>query len=111
VSAKKLEKNGLFESSRMMLFEHKDQILARQDAVRLFPRPELDEQAAEDMFRLIRESLEERREIGLTVYDSGTFVDVAGYVQLIDMNFRRIKFIHDFQRTWIRFQDVVEVRV
>lgn len=110
IMAKKLEGNGLWESSRMMLPEHKERIRSwRAEVESRHEKPIPDEQAWEEWGRLMQESLEHGRLITLTVYDPYQDVVVTGQVHRIDQMQQRILFLHG-QKTWVPFEDIIDVR-
>lgn len=81
---KKLEGNGLWESSRMMLPEHKAAINERQAALRLRQRVELDEQEWEHVARCVSESLQQRRQVAMKLFHPAEELTVIGIVDRID---------------------------
>lgn len=101
--------NLLWEGSRMMLPEHKDAILRRRQEMNRRSRQEHDEQAIEEMGRIIVESAELGREIRLVVYDQYEHVEIRGGVLRIDPYQQRFLFAHDGLKTWISIRDVEEV--
>ena len=107
--SKKLSGNGLWESSRMMLPEHKEAILRGRKAENHHDKPDLDEQVMEGFTRLIEESMRTGKFITITVYDPVQDIKVTGCVQHIDSHAMRIRFFHDFKKTWIPFADIVSV--
>ncbi len=58
--------NVMWESSRMMLPEHREQLLAKKRKEREFRPPELSEEQLNDMNRIIAASIEEDRAISVT---------------------------------------------
>jgi hypothetical protein len=86
---KKLENNGLWESSRMMLPEHVKTIIQHKEWFKADPqeRPVLDEQEIEDMSRKLYESKEEQTAVTVERWERDP---VRGIVQLIDMRKRII---------------------
>lgn len=83
---KKLEGNGLWESSRMMLPEHKDQILLRNKREDNFQgnRPELDDSELEHIIRIVQNSLQYSIPVKVRLYDPQEVLIVAGIVEKID---------------------------
>ncbi|WP_169083140.1 YolD-like family protein [Paenibacillus sp. PL91] len=81
---KKLEGNGLWESSRMMLPEHKVAINEHEKALRNRERVELDEQEWENVARLVTESLQQRHSITLRLFHPLEELTVAGIVDRVD---------------------------
>ncbi|MGO4696644.1 YolD-like family protein [Paenibacillus sp. 2TAB26] len=81
---KKLEGNGLWESSRMMLPEHKVAINEQEKTLRLRERVELDEQEWEHVARSVTESLQHRQPITLRLFHPQEELTVSGIVDRVD---------------------------
>lgn len=103
----KLHGNGLWESSRMMLPEHKEAILEYNRRQHRRSRILLDEQEMEEISRRIAESLRDNKEIGLRLY--GEFGDrrVRGVVEAVRPGERRFRLNTDGNSEWIAFADIV----
>ena len=88
---KKLEGNGLWESSRMMLPEHRQQI--QQANRQLDPRmpPVLDEQEMERINDALQRSLEERLPVRLHMYDPYEKPVVEGIIDQVDAIHWRVR--------------------
>lgn len=84
MTRKKLEGNGLWESSRMMLPEHKAAINDKERESRRRPRIELDESEWERISAAVAESLEHRKEIRLCLYAPYEERTVIGFVDRVD---------------------------
>ncbi|TCZ75335.1 YolD-like family protein [Paenibacillus albiflavus] len=107
---KKLEGNGLYESSRMIIPEH-------AAAIRMYGRernrrtkPELDEQELEIISRAIGESMSEGSEIVLQLYDPFEDLEVRGVVTKIDQQLKRIKIEYGDDYDWIKLEDILSVK-
>jgi hypothetical protein len=86
--------NLLWESSRMILPEHKDRINDHRDEVRRGgrrERPVLDEQEAELIAAAIAESLQERVPVRLRMYDPFEELIVEGIVEQVDPAHRKFR--------------------
>lgn len=81
---KKLEGNGMWESSRMMLPEHKSAHLRQQDDLRKRQRVYLDDQELEQIGRRLIESLNKRTIVEVRMYDPREQLRVVGIVDRID---------------------------
>ncbi|CAM4284375.1 hypothetical protein FHS16_002246 [Paenibacillus endophyticus] len=81
---KKLEGNGLWESSRMMLPEHKVAINELEKASRQRERIELDEQEWEHVARSVTESLQLRQPVTLRLFHPLEELTVIGIIERID---------------------------
>lgn len=88
---KKLEDNGLWESSRMMLPEHKQRIIADNYETRHKrpPKPTLDEQEWEQVMRVLMESLGLRVPAKFRLYDEYEDAAAIGVVERVDPYLRR----------------------
>lgn len=106
---KKLEGNGLFESSRMMLPEHKAQFAAKQKETGHRQRPLLDDQALEQYALLLLESTERQTDVVICVFDPVRDETVQGRVVKIDFTLRRVKVACAGETVSIRFADIVNV--
>lgn len=110
--SKKLEANGLWESSRIILPEHREALLRWRKERNRRERPVIDDQAREEFARLIGESAETGRVITVNVYDPYDSIEITGYVNVLDTYAQRFRFVHDGGRvrTWIAFEDVIDVK-
>lgn len=103
--SKKLEKNGLWESSRLMLPEHKQRILLsnRQDDRR--ERPVLDADKLDEIGGLLGEAFQLREQVKLLLW--GPYADrtVEGVIAKFDTLQGRILIGGE----WIKPTDILEV--
>lgn len=99
---KKLEGNGLWESSRMMLPEHKVAINENAEALRHRYRIELDEQEWENVSRSMTESLQQRQPITLRLFHPIEELIVTGIVDRIDQ--LKGRFMVDGE--WFQVRDI-----
>ncbi|MFS0727705.1 YolD-like family protein [Paenibacillus sp. 1P07SE] len=99
---KKLEGNGLWESSRMMLPEHKESNIRKRQELQRRERRELDEQELEEAGRLLHSSLEEKRILRIAMFHPYERTEVIGVVERLDAP--RQRFMVDGE--WFPMQDV-----
>ncbi|MFD1953717.1 YolD-like family protein [Paenibacillus thailandensis] len=99
---KLLEGNGMWESSRMMLPEHKAALNEHYIQSKRRPRVELDESEWELISRAVAESLQLRKVIELRMYDPFEELVVRGVVERVDQFGSR--FMVDGE--WFKVQDV-----
>lgn len=107
---KKLEGNGLWESSRMMLPEHKETIIRRQLEEGRKDRPTLDPQEMELIEQALAESFHEHRTITARLFDEYDDIELSGIVVLIHTFRREIKLsIDEGEWQWIKIDGIVSV--
>ncbi|GGF87897.1 YolD-like family protein [Paenibacillus aceti] len=103
----KLYGNGLWESSRMMLPEHKEAILSSNRVLKKKLRAELDEQELERVSRILMESLEEGREVKLLLFGEYEDQELRGTVIRVDSGRRRICLRAGSEQIWVLWRDIV----
>ncbi|WP_025692832.1 YolD-like family protein [Paenibacillus zanthoxyli] len=106
---KKLEGNGLWESSRMMLPEHKQRILEQQREVLRREPPVLDDQKREEMERMLTLSLREHVRVTVVLFDSYEDVRLSGFVTSIHAHSREIKLQWADEWRWIGLDCIIDV--
>ncbi|MBD7967867.1 YolD-like family protein [Paenibacillus gallinarum] len=107
--SKKLQQNGLFESSRMMLPEHREAYVQHQQKLAPRSRPILDPQAFEEMSRLLAESLMLKEPVTIVLFDEWEDVHLTGTVVKFDQAGRTIRIqdlagLHD-----VRMRHIIDV--
>lgn len=108
---KKLEGNGLWESSRMMLPEHKTAIIRQQYEEGRRTRPTLDSQEMELIESSLMESYYDHRTITLRVFDEFEDIEFTGIVTTIHTYRREIKLsIRTGEWEWIRIDDILTAK-
>lgn len=80
----KLEGNGLWESSRMMLPEHKGSIIQREQDQKRKKRIELDEQELDNINDALMQSLRHRITVRIRMYHIYEELFIVGVVDRID---------------------------
>lgn len=109
--AKKLEGNGLFESSRLMLPEHREaynrQFLTKDPK----PKPVIDEQEWQMIAQTLQESFEEHARVDITLYDPYEDKEVSGFVTVINTYLQEIKLRDGDGWEWIKFDDILSARI
>lgn len=109
--SKKLAANGLWESSRMMLPQHKEALLKHQHTQHRRERPQLDEMVWDEISRQLQESLEDRKAITMELFDPFERREVSGIVVDIDMIGQRVRVQVGEERNWIRVEDILGVSI
>lgn len=100
-----------WESSRMMLPEHREALLARKKEQMKVEKPVLDEQQIEDFEMLIQQSYEYKFALSIELYDDGFFWGVEGVVSHINTQ-RELLHIKDIvgDTNIVMFGDIVDVK-
>ncbi|WP_165921270.1 YolD-like family protein [Paenibacillus albiflavus] len=106
---KKLEENGLFESSRMMLPEHAAEIRRHRDVLKHRVKPELDEQQLEIISRELTESYMNQSEIMIVLFDRIEDREEVGVVTKIDQQLKRVRLQKVDDWDWINLADIMRV--
>ena len=108
--SKKLSNNGLWESSRMMLPEHREAIIRTQSMGIAKKRPELDSQELELIATAIRESYTLHIEITLILYNEYENKIITGTVVGVDYQRGRIKVQTEDEIEPIKINKIIGVR-
>jgi len=106
---KKLRGNGMWESSRMMIPQHRDAIREHRRNARKRQRPELDEQRWEELQIAISDAVESKRPVAVRCW--GVYEDEihVGLIERVDVLTRRLKLVGDGEKVWVPLQDIIEV--
>jgi hypothetical protein len=99
--------NLLWESSRMMLPEHKERIIGHRESLKRKARPVLDEQEMEELALRIGESLETGRPVTLRLYGDLADREETGVVTKVDPQTGRIRLRTAQGDVWAALQDVI----
>lgn len=106
--AKKLFDNGLFESSRMILPEHRDAWIRMANTKLARFKPTLDDQEIQRIEYEIVRSYNKRTKIKLALFDSYEDKEITGIVVALNTYKREIKFLtaeDDWE--WIYIKDII----
>lgn len=106
---KKLDGNGLWESSRMMLPEHKSRIRSDERETMRREKPILDDQKQEEMERTLMLSLRNHVRVSLVLFDPFEDVVLSGFITSIHTHTREIKLQWAGEWKWIGLDSIVEV--
>ncbi|MCJ8011254.1 YolD-like family protein [Paenibacillus sp. KQZ6P-2] len=107
--SKKLQGNGLFESSRMMLPEHREAYIQHQQHLVHRTPPLIDPQAEEEMARVMAAALYTGSAVTITLFDEPEDIRLTGHVLRIDAARRQIRFDGDEGEgpEWIRLDQII----
>ena len=102
---KKLARNGVWESSSMMLPEHKEQIYEASIRPERRTKPMLDPQRWEEINERLNVACQTGEEIALRLWEPDGDWTVRGAIEKLDLPSRRI-FIGG---QWVKLGSIVEV--
>lgn len=107
--SKKLQGNGLWESSRMMLPQHKEAIVQSLIEQERIVRPELDDQEREDIERVLAYSFREHRYIHLQIYGEYELLEMRCIVISVQTYRREVKVAQPGGQTqWIKIEEIIK---
>ncbi|WP_127532726.1 YolD-like family protein [Paenibacillus kobensis] len=99
--SKKLTGNGFWESSRMMLPEHKKALVEMRKEERRRIRPNIDFDEAEAIAAAVSKSFMDQTEVTIQIYDPFNERSETGVVERVDQS--RIRIAGE----WIKFTDII----
>lgn len=108
---KKLEGNGLWEGSRMMLPEHKIRIISDERETLRRSKPVLDEQKLEEIERTLALSLRSHLRVAVVLFDPFENTVLKGFVTSIHSHSRELKLQWGEEWKWIDVDNIVEVYI
>lgn len=103
----KLSGNIKWESSRMMLSEHKEAIKQHNQFKFDYKKPELCEERIEEIQRLIEEAYEQQTDIIIEVYQKQGNRLVQGKVTKIDLFGEKVRIDFNMGYEWVDFAEIV----
>ncbi|WP_256846889.1 YolD-like family protein [Paenibacillus sp. Pae108] len=103
--------NLMWESSRMIIPEHKEAINRHRKESGRKQRPVLDEQRQQDLGYAIGEAMANQRAVTLVLFGEYEDREVTGTVEKVDRQLRRMKVITGpDEYEWVKFEDIVSVK-
>ena len=107
--ASKLSGNGIYEGSRIILPEHREDYLNEMNVQEKRGKPILDAQEVQLIEESILESYQECRSVTLTVFNPFDYEEIRGVVASIDRPNRRIKLVRgEEDYSWIKIEEIAE---
>ncbi len=97
----------MWESSRMMLPEHREQFLEHRNALNKQTAPLLDEQERERLDLLLLTAYNEKKPVQLTLYDPFGNLTYTGYVRSLNPEKKQLKFKHEDDLTEAFFIETI----
>lgn len=107
----KLAGNGLFESSRMILPEHREAWLTHIQEQKRRVKPELDEQEIQQISEILGESYSSSCTVDLVIFNPFNDELVSGVVVGLDVPTRRVKLMLDEEYRWISLAEIMSAFV
>lgn len=107
--SKKLSGNGLWESSRMMLPQHKERIKADQKEELKKRKPILHEDEWEIINHKMLNALQNKSFVLITVFGEYENKVFCGVVNKIDFQNNHIQIQSDIEAHWIPIMEIVDV--
>ena len=109
--SKKLQGNGVYESSRFIIPQHKEAAIRQAQEIHRRTKPTLDEQQWEIVEHALSESIREHVPITIHVFGSFENREVTGMVTRVDTYRKQVKlsFGDDFE--WIQYRDIIAAEV
>lgn len=103
----KLEGNGIFESSRMILPEHREAMLRHQREQQRRGKPIMDEQAIEEIVRTLAQSFHEKVQVDLVVFSPFDDEHYSGVVIGINQSRGRVNLLLDDEEKEIPIAEII----
>ncbi|URN93292.1 MAG: YolD-like family protein [Candidatus Pristimantibacillus lignocellulolyticus] len=107
----KLTGNGLFESSRMMLPEHKEAYNEFRKNLDRKERPHVDEQRLAELSYQFAEAMNEEATVRIRIYDLFQDRWITGKVERIDPLQARMKLVQEDESRWIKLAEIIDLVV
>jgi hypothetical protein len=108
--SKKLTGNGLWESSRMMLPQHREAFVSQQKKGAPRIRPTIHEDEYELIVRHLKESFYTQKVITIERFCEQQSDYVKGCVSRIDEQSQRVQMERAGVQTWLSLVDIINVR-
>ncbi|WP_445487412.1 YolD-like family protein [Niallia sp. 03133] len=104
--------NLMWESSRMMLPDHREQLLKERRKQEEFQLPILDDDQLEEINRVIVKSIEQERTVTITYAEKYGTAEFWGKIQKVDVNegWLRLK-INDEDNLSLSFKRILQVEI
>lgn len=109
--SKKLEANGLWESSRMMLPQHKERIIEHRSRDNITTKPFLHEDEIEIISLNLRMSLSYTIEADIELFNEFGNKTVKGIVTSVSNSGKKIKLETDTGYELLNFDELVSVKL
>ncbi|MCC3381081.1 YolD-like family protein [Paenibacillus farraposensis] len=110
--SKKLAGNGFWESSRIIIPEHREGILRLMREEQRRRKPELDEQETHLIERALIDSYNRRTEVTVTVFDPFDDITMTGVVTSVNTARCEVKLSRgEDNYSWVKLEDIMPVNL
>lgn len=109
--SKKLQGNGIWESSRMMLPQHRERIVENQRLLRKKTKPFIHEDEWEIIFQNINLSLNEQEPVKVTIFGENEYSELRGVVTSISQYQKKLKVENECGYEWVDFDEIISVTI
>ncbi|PAF31845.1 YolD-like family protein [Paenibacillus sp. 7516] len=109
--AGKLVANGLFESSRIILPEHRERLLEHKREQQRREKPVLDEQAIEEIVRALAVSYAEKMMVDLILFDPFKYESVSGIVIGINRSQNKVNLLLEEDERSIEIAKIISANL
>jgi hypothetical protein len=103
--------NLMWESSRMMLPEHREQLLEARREQMEFKYPILDDDQLTEINRLIVESIEQERAVAITYAEKYGPAEFWGWIQKVNVYEGWLKMVNDEDAFILSFKRILYVKI
>lgn len=107
--SKLLSGNGMWESSRMMLPQHKERIKSDLKKEKIKRRPVLHEDEWEDILRNIAEYAHSKEQVVVTIFGEYENQTIEGWISEVSEQRKAIRVKSDEDNQWIPIAEIVSV--
>ncbi|PIH58296.1 YolD-like family protein [Paenibacillus sp. LK1] len=107
----RLGENGYYESSRMIMPEHREAFLAQEREQQRRGKPVLDEQAIEEIVRALADSYNQKLKVDLVVFNPFYDEPVSGVVIGINQSRGKVNLLLEDDEREISITEIISANV
>lgn len=101
--------NLKWEASRMILPEHREQILQHQQQTNQQQKPILDEQRLDELSQQLLTAVHQKDIVKMTVYSNYCNNSIIGSIKKLDYETKRIQVQQKHDTIWISLSDILNI--
>lgn len=98
-----------WESSRMVLPEHREAILEYRKDLNKKQKPDMDEQELQEIDRKLRDSMQWKQPVSIIIFGEFEDRELSGEITYVDPYLKRVKVEFEDGYEWVDLVDVVNV--